>query len=148
MPNLINILTLAALLLLSSCATIHHNLAGRVFDCGTHQPIAGARVEVHEIDWGMREGGVVWDKDFIESALTDVQGHYRIQYSHLSSAKVLVRKDGYRITQHFTGPSDHVDMGLLAGPATEWTEQCKPLKDCLHTTIENGVQVTRDVCED
>jgi hypothetical protein len=136
------------LLVATSCATIHHTIAGRVFDCQTKQDVAGARVEVHETDWGERDGGIVWDKDFVYAADTDAQGRYKIEYRHDSSAKVLVRKDGYSITQHFTGPSEHVDMGLLTGPATEWTEQCKPLKECLHTTMENGVQVTRDVCED
>jgi hypothetical protein len=137
-----------ATLLASSCTFLHHSIEGRVFDCGTKQAIAGARVEVHETDWGKRDGSVVWDKDYVYSAETDAQGHYKVEYRHDSSAKVLVRKDGYRITQHFTSPSNQVDMGMLAGSATEWSEKCKPLSECLHTTIENGVQVTRDVCED
>jgi hypothetical protein len=127
---------------------IRYRIAGRVFDCQTQQPVPGARVEVHETDWGKGATGVVWDKDYVYSADTDAQGNYSIEYRHDSSAKVLVHKDGYRITQHFTAPSKQVDMGMLAGPATEWTEKCKPLNECLHTTMENGVQVTRDVCED
>jgi len=132
----------------TSCAFIHHSIEGRVFDCQTRQSIAGARVEVHETDWGRGSSGVVWDKDYIYSADTDAQGHYKIEYRHSSSAKVLVHQDGYRITQHFTSPSSQVDMGLLPGSGSEWSEKCKPLSECLHTTMENGVQVTRDVCED
>src|SRR3954464_5117189 len=143
------LLSLTLLMLFpTSCAFIHHRIEGRIFDCQTKQAVAGARVEVHETDWGKRDGGVVWDKDYIYSADTDSQGRYKIEYRHDSSAKVVVHKDGYRVTQHFTGPSNQVDMGLLAGPGSEWSEKCKPLNECVHTTMEKGVQVTRDVCED
>jgi hypothetical protein len=147
--NFLFLFSLISLILFStSCTLIHHNIEGHVFDCQTKQPIAGARVEVHETDWGKRDGSVVWDKEYIYAADTDSQGNYRIEYRHDSSAKVVLHKEGYRITQHFTSPSKKVDMGMLAGPGTEWSEKCKPLSECLHTTMENGVQVTRDVCED
>jgi hypothetical protein len=143
------LLAVAALLFLfASCSVIHHNVAGRVFDCGTQQPIAGARVEIHQTDWGVREGGPVWDKDFVYSATTDAQGKFSVSYAHGSDAKILVKKNSYMVTQHFSAPSGAVEMGLLKGKEIEYSEKCRPLKDCLHTTMENGVQVTRDVCED
>ena len=139
--------TALLMLLTASCSVVHHNLAGRVFDCKTQQPVAGARVEIHQTDWGMRDGGVVWDKDFAYSTTSGEDGKFTVSYSHGSDAKILVKKSGYMVTQHFSAPSTAAEVGLLAGKESDYSEKCKPLNECLRTTTENGVQVTRDVCE-
>ena len=50
------------------------NISGVVRDCESGLPVADAEVTARARGWGVRNGSIVWDKDFVVSALTDDGG--------------------------------------------------------------------------
>jgi hypothetical protein len=129
-----------------ACVLQHGTIAGRVEDCKTRQPVAGANLEAREIDWGRVNGGVVWDKSYLYSAVSDAQGRFVIHYRHDQAAHVTIRKPGFRFTLLDTDSNSNLEVGMLEGPDTAWSRSCRPSEECLKTWMENGVQMGTDVC--
>ncbi|WP_309662815.1 carboxypeptidase-like regulatory domain-containing protein [Sphingomonas sp.] len=66
---------LLSTIVLSACSP---TVSGEVRDATSDQPIAHAMVEVTTSGWGVRGGGLVWDKDFSYRAQSGPDGHFRI----------------------------------------------------------------------
>jgi len=121
-------------------------IIGHIVDCQTNNPIAGAGVAVNQIGWGFNDY-LLWDKSYAYSAKSDNSGYFKIKYRVGSSANITVQKDGYIKAQQFEYPRDDVIIKMLQGDKpTEVTYNCKLSSECLETTLENGIQVTRNIC--
>jgi hypothetical protein len=144
LPRLVGLLLLG--IANDGCVLQRGDLAGRVVDCRTRQPVVGATLVAQESDWGWRNGGVVWDKAYIYPAVSDAQGRFVIHYRHDEAAHLTIRKQGFRFTLLDTGSNSNVEIGMLSGPETAWSRNCRPSEECLKTWMKNGVQMATDVC--
>jgi hypothetical protein len=120
-----------------ACVLQQGTVAGRVMDCRTRQPVAGATLVAHESDWGWSSGGVVWDKAYNYSVVSDAQGRFTLQ---------TIRKPGFRFTLLDTRSNNHLEIGMLSGPETAWSRNCRPSEECLKTWMDKGVQISTDIC--
>lgn len=121
-------------------------IAGQIVDCQTNSPIVDAEVAVNQIGWGFNDY-LVWDKSYVYSAKSDNSGYFKIGYKVGNSANITAQKDGYIKAQQFEYPRNNVIIKMLQGnKPTEVTYNCKSSSECLETTLENGVQVTRNIC--
>ena len=119
-------------------------VSGIVVDCTTNEPIAGAEVSAHQhITFAIGHEG------FVYRTTSDDTGAFKLSYKVGDAAQMTVRKDGYIAAQQFEYPREDIVVRMLQGNApTEVTYNCKLSSECLETTIESGVQVTRNVCVD
>lgn len=121
-------------------------IAGHIVDCQTNSPIVGAEVAVNQIGWGFNDY-LVWDKSYVYSAKSDNSGYFKIRYKVGDSANVTAQKDGYIKAQQFEDSRSDVVIKMLQGnKPIEVTYNCKLSSECYKTTLENGVQVTRNIC--
>ena len=130
----------------AACVLQQGSLAGRVVDCRTRQPVAGATIVAHESDWGWSSGGVVWDKAYDYSTVSDAQGRFTLRYRHDNAAHLTIRKPGFRFTLLDTRSNNQLEIGMLSGPETAWSRNCRPSEECLKTWMDNGVQMATDIC--
>ena len=122
-------------------------ISGFVFDCQTNNAVVNAKVSVNQIGWGIDNNRLVWDKSYVYDTQSDTAGFFKISYRVGNSAKILASKDDYITAEQFEHPKDGVMVKLLRGnKPLEVTYNCKLLSECLQATIENNVQVTRNVC--
>lgn len=122
-------------------------IEGQVVDCNTSQPITGAVVLVNQRGWGIRNNNIVWDNNYQTQTHTDQEGHFKLSFHVGSSANIIVNKDGYLDAHQYEYPGTDIIVGLKQGLSSiERTYRCKLASECLETTYENGVQVSRDVC--
>ncbi len=121
-------------------------IAGHIVDCQTNSPIVGAEVAVNQRGWGFNDY-LVWDKSYVYSAKSDNSGYFKIKYRVGSSADITAQKDGYIKAQQFENPYDDVIIKMLQGnKPLELTYNCKLSSACYEATLENDVQVTRNIC--
>lgn len=121
-------------------------ISGVVLDCQTNKPISDVEVSVNQIGWGF-DRYLVWDKSYVYATKSDNLGHFKISYRVGSSANILAKKERYITTQQFEHPTDGVMVKLLKGnKPLEVTYNCKLSSECLQTTVENNVQVSRNIC--
>ena len=122
-------------------------VSGIVLDCSTNEPIVNAEVSANQRGWGLIDGSLLWDKDYISKARTDNSGEFTLGYRVGDSANMRANKEGYITAQQFEPRGEGIVVRLLQGnnPA-EVTYNCKLLSECLETTVEDGIQVTRNVC--
>lgn len=69
-------LTAAVLALLAGCSPA---IEGTVLDAATDRPIADARVEIANSGWGVRNGQLVWDKEYRHAARSGADGQFLIK---------------------------------------------------------------------
>ena len=74
------------------------DVSGDVRDASTNRPVAGAEVEVTTSGWGMRDGGLVWDKDYSYRATTGGDGKFRAKGVD-GGHRLAVRAPGYPALQ-------------------------------------------------
>jgi hypothetical protein len=129
-----------------ACVLQQGTVAGRVVDCLTREPLAGATIVASESDWGWRNGGVVWDKSYLYTDVSDADGRFSVHYRHDQAAHMTIRKPGFRFTLLDTRSNNRVEIGMLPGRDTAWARSCRPSEECLKTWMENGVQHATDVC--
>jgi hypothetical protein len=121
-------------------------VSGHVLDCATGRPIAGAEVHANQSGWGFGDY-LVWDKPYISSAVTDDTGHFTMTYRVGDSANISAEKKGFLKALQYESPRSDAVIKLLQGnKAAEVTYNCKLSSECLVTTLENNVQVSRNVC--
>ena len=130
----------------TGCVLQHGAIQGKVLDCKTRQPISGAKIVARESDWGWSSNGLVWDKDYFYAATSDAQGQFALHYRHDESAHLTIRKDGYRFTLMDTPSQNKLEIGMLAGPETDWSRSCRPREECLKVWMEKGVEMATDIC--
>lgn len=126
-------------------------ITGTIFDCETQQPIPNATVWLEQIGWGMRDGQLVWDKMFRTDTVTAPDGSYTLKFRVGNSAHVNATFEGYLVSEGWVEPGSHARVGLLKDKSQstgyrETVKACKLSKDCLKTSVENGVVVARDIC--
>ena len=106
--------------MLAACAP---SVSGEVRDAITNQPIAGAVVEVTTSGWGVRDGGLVWDKESSHQAQSGPDGKFRISGVD-GGHRLAVRTAGFSALQtslcsrspmivYVGGPFDGGDSGKL-----------------------------------
>lgn len=145
--RLVIILILASVIFIGFIfARREKTIAGYIVDCQTNSPIIGVDVTVNQIGWGF-DGHLVWDKSYVYSAKSDDSGYFKISYNVGSSANITAQKNGYIKAQRFEDPKDGIMVKLLKGnKPPEVTYNCKLSSECLQTTVENNMQVTRNIC--
>jgi len=130
----------------SGCARQDKTISGIVVDCETGKSLTDVEVSVNQRGWGF-DKYLVWDKDYVYRTRSNESGYFEITYQVGSSAHLIARKDGYLRADKYEYPQDGVTVRMLQGDApAEVTYDCKGLSECLKTTVEDGVQVTRNVC--
>jgi len=98
-------------------------VSGEVRDATSDRPIANAEVEVTTSGWGVRDGGLVWDKDYSYLAATSEDGKFRVKGVD-GGHRLAVRAPGYPVVQtslcsrfpmtvYVGGPYDGGDFGKL-----------------------------------
>lgn len=108
----------ALALALAACT---RSISGEVRDATTDRPIADAAVEVTTSGWGIRDGGLVWDKDNQHRAQSGPDGTFRIKGAD-GGHRLAVRAPGYPalqtslcsrspMTVYVGGPFDGGDLG-------------------------------------
>ncbi len=96
-------------------------VSGEVRDATSDRPVADAVVEVTTSGWGMRDGGLVWDKDYSYRAQTGGDGKFRVKGVD-GGHRLTVRSPGYPPLQtslcsrspmivYVGGPFDGGDFG-------------------------------------
>jgi hypothetical protein len=106
-------------------------IAGTVVDARTGAPLAGVAVAVSNRGWGVVNGQLVWDKDYVYPTVSDQQGRFRIAFDVGSSAHVKATKAGYQphdswyesnrvitITLQLSAPTVHLQLSTVPGAAT------------------------------
>ena len=99
------------------------SLSGEVRDATTNRPIANAVVEVTNSGWGVRDGGLVWDKDYSRGSQTGEDGKFRVTGVD-GGHRLAVRAPGFPAVQtslcsrspmtvYVGGPFDGGDFGKL-----------------------------------
>ena len=73
-------------------------VSGEVRDATTDRPIAHAVVEVTTSGWGVRDGGLIWDKDYAYRGETGASGKFRVKGGD-GGHRLAVRAPGYPPTQ-------------------------------------------------
>jgi hypothetical protein len=123
------------------------SITGVVLDCASNQPIPNVEVSVNQRSWGFIDGSLVWDRDYISKATTSNSGEFTITYEVGSSTNIKTEKEGYITAWQFENPKQGIIIRMLQGNKPgEVTYNCKSSSECLQTTIEDGVQVTKNVC--
>lgn len=119
--------------------------------------VVGVGKEKVSGNWGeieMRIGGVSYEIRAIFAEISDFghvilgqRGFFKISYRVGNSAKILTKKDGYITSEQFENPKDGIIIKMLQGNRPlERTYNCRLSSGCLQTTVENNVQVTRNIC--
>ena len=85
---------LALVLLLAGCTAPPRRIDGRVVDHASGRPVAGAVVTMTGQGWGVRDGQLVWDKDFASYAVSDAGGRFRARVRG-GGVRVAAEADGY-----------------------------------------------------
>ena len=121
-------------------------ISGFVLDCQTNKPIDNTEVFVNQRGWGF-DRYLIWDKSYVYVGKSDNLGYFKISYKVGNSANISAKKEGYITAQQFEKPKDGVILKMLRGSKPlEVTYKCRLSSECLQTTIENNVQVTRNIC--
>lgn len=124
-------------------------LVGNVIDCESGEPISDVLVSVNQRGWGITEGSIVWDRDFITNTKSDNGGHYIVKYRVGKSAYLRAEKEGYIPAEWYTYSDKNVVLRMrkeFAQPVGVVTYDCKLSSECLQTTIDDGIKVTRNTC--
>ena len=123
-------------------------VAGRIVDCETRSPVVGAYVEASQHGWGISGGQLVWDKPYPSGTKSGNSGDFVIHYRVGSAARLGAIKDGYIKALQPEVPRKGVVIGMLRGDKpTEVTYNCKLSSECFQTTVENGMPVSRNICQ-
>jgi hypothetical protein len=112
-------------ILLAACSP---TVSGEVRDATSDQPVASAVVEVTTSGWGIRDGGLVWDKDYSYRAATGEDGKFRVKGVD-GGHRLAVRAPGYAtlqtslcsrspMTVYVGGPYDGGNFGKLLSVGT------------------------------
>lgn len=112
-------------IILAACSP---TVSGEVRDATSDRPIAHAVVEVTTSGWGIRDGGLVWDKDYSYRAQTGGDGKFRVNGVD-GGVRLAVRAPGYPplqtslcsrfpMTIYVGGPFDGGDFGRLLSIGT------------------------------
>lgn len=116
---------LLSTILVGACSP---TVSGEVRDATSDRPVAHAVVEVTTSGWGMRDGGLVWDKDYAYRAETGGDGTFRVKGVD-GGQRLAVRAPGYPalqtslcsrspMTVYVGGPFDGGDFGQLLSVGT------------------------------
>lgn len=136
-------------LLLTLLCGCQKTVSGIVFDCKSQQPVAAATVTTRQTGWGISNGSVVWDKEFITTTTTNESGYFELSYSVGDAAKIQVTKHGYNSAEQFELPGNAIRIGLLKGEQPlNFTHNCRPIAQCLQCVDNNGTTECRDICFD
>jgi|SRR3989344_1100848 len=123
------------------------NISGVVRDCESGLPVADAEVTARARGWGVRNGSIVWDKDFVVSALTDDGGAFSLKVSHAPDIWE-ARKENYLTALQNGIPSNPLELRILHGTdPLEYTYNCKKSSGCLQCETRDNVQTCRNICE-
>lgn len=76
---------------LAACTS---GISGEVRDATSDRPIANAEVAVTTSGWGIRDGGLVWDKDSTHRATSGADGKFRVEEVD-GGHRLAVRAAGY-----------------------------------------------------
>ena len=88
-------------------------IEGRITDC-SNSGLANVEVKVWERGWGIDNGQLVWDKDYIYSGTSDSNGYFSVVYKRGGiDAKLVVRKDGYYDSETFVNFWDDPSIRIL-----------------------------------
>ncbi|MEO6581361.1 MAG: carboxypeptidase-like regulatory domain-containing protein [Sphingomicrobium sp.] len=109
--------------LVTTLAACSPSVSGEVRDATTNRPIAGAVVAVASSGWGVRDGGLVWDKESSHQAHSGPNGEFRIAGTD-GGHRLAVRAAGFPalqtalcsrspMTVYVGGPFDGGDFGKL-----------------------------------
>lgn len=71
-------------------------IQGMLVDNNNGQPLQGVAVAVSNRGWGVVNGQLVWDKDYVYQDITDGNGRFRVVFRVGSTAHVIVRQEGYQ----------------------------------------------------
>lgn len=121
------------------------SFSGKVLDCSTGEPIAGAEVKVFQSGFGIDEAPL-----YSYSAQTDAEGNFHIGYRMNDSIHIQAGKEGYARAEQFEQPENGVVVKMLGGNIPEKeqpTNQCRKVSECEQQTTENGVTIFRNVCQ-
>ena len=100
---------LLSAIILGACSP---TVSGEVRDATSDRPIAHAIVEVTTSGWGMRDGGLVWEKDYSYRAETGDDGRFRV-HGVDGGHQLAVRAPGYPPLQ--TSLCSRVPMTVYVG---------------------------------
>ncbi len=103
---------LGCLLIVMTGCTGHDpaTYTGKIVD-EWEQPISGVEIKVCYVGWNWDEGGLTMDHSFCsETASSDEQGRYRIEFAAPPSAFLLARKPGWIQGESVLARNDHVVM--------------------------------------
>lgn len=112
-------------------AACTRSVSGDVRDATSDRPVAQAVVEVTTSGWGVRDGGLVWDKDHSYRAETGGDGKFRVEGVD-GGHRLAVRAPGYPAVQtslcsrfpmtvYVGGPFDGGNFGKLLSIGTTET---------------------------
>jgi hypothetical protein len=113
-------------------------LDGVVVDTQTNAPVAGINVAIKNRGWGF-DSGLVWDKTYTYSGVTDSQGKFHIVYKLGPSAHVVIAQAGFErfdqyidgntnttITLKKTEQQDIVKTSTSDSPMIDWKTYINP----------------------
>lgn len=140
----------AVTILLAACSPA---VSGEVRDAASDRPIANAEVEVTTSGWGVRDGGLVWDKEYSYRARSGPDGRFRIEGVD-GGHRLTVSAAGYPLVQtslctrspitvYIGGPFDGADFGknLLLGAGADGTRMGWRFSDGGRTVPQGGAEL-------
>ncbi len=142
------ILVIPIIMILSifGCSPHNENYTGQVLDCQTNDPIAKAEVSVSLRGWGFSDGGLVWDKEYVNSTQSDDSGRFKISLGS-NSALIKVTKEGYITAEQREEPGKEIIVRALKGnDSIEVTYNCKLSSECLSCSVEGNAKVCKNIC--
>lgn len=124
-------------------------IVGRVISCESGEPIAGAVVSALQHGWGISNGQLAWDKDYITTAVSDSSGSFALAWRVGRSVKLESAKEGYLNAAWFADPGANIAMRMRTGDSHSLlsvTYDCKTSSECLSCNTENGVRSCKNIC--
>ena len=100
-------------------------VSGEVRDANSDRPIANAEVAVTTSGWGIRDGGLVWDKDTTHRATSGADGRFSVKGVD-GGHRLAVRAAGYVPLQ--TSLCSRSPMIVRVGGPFEGTDLGKPMR--------------------
>jgi hypothetical protein len=123
-------------------------VAGQVVDCDSGEPVSEVLVAVNQHGWGFVDRSLVWDKSYVTAGKSGENGSFLIGFKVGSSANITTTAEGYMKAQQYEIPSRNVVIKIRKGtePPGQVTHNCRLTEECISCTLENNVQVCKNVC--